>query len=79
METVLFFGTIPVIPFDSRCEKKFHELRSLRLRVGTQDLRIAATALVNDLTLVTGNQKHFGQVPQLVLEDWTVAPGPTSG
>src|SRR5690349_7367434 len=47
METVRFFGSIPVVPFDLACEERFHKLRSQRLRAGSQDLRIAATALVN--------------------------------
>ena len=29
-----------------------------------------ATALENDLTLVTHNTKHFNHIPRLELEDW---------
>jgi tRNA(fMet)-specific endonuclease VapC len=71
METVLFFASIPVVPFDLACEQKFQELRSLRLRVGSQDLRIAATALVGNLTLVTRNRRDFERVPGLLIEDWS--------
>ena len=71
METVLFFASIPVVPFDLACERKFQELRSLRLRVGSQDLRIAAAALVSNLTLVTRNRRDFERVPGLLLEDWS--------
>lgn len=34
------------------------------------DLLIAATAIYNDLTLVTNNTKHFKNVPNLKLENW---------
>lgn len=34
------------------------------------DLLIAATALANKLTLVTGNTAHFSWIPGLVLENW---------
>lgn len=34
------------------------------------DLLIAATALEHDLTLVTGNSRHFAWIPGLVLDDW---------
>ena len=34
------------------------------------DLFIAATALVNDCTLVTHNTRHFARIPGLRLEDW---------
>jgi tRNA(fMet)-specific endonuclease VapC len=71
METVLFFGSIPVVSFDLACEQQFQTLRSLRLRVGSRDLRIAATALVNNLILVTRNRQDFERVPGLMIEDWS--------
>jgi hypothetical protein len=37
------------------------------------DLRIAATALVQDLTLITRNQKDFARIPGPRIEDWSVA------
>jgi len=57
---------------DLLSEQKFQELRGLRLRVGSRDLRIAATALVHDLTVVTRNLRDFGWVPGLRLEDWSI-------
>ena len=37
---------------------------------GTSDCLIAATALLNDWTLVTRNTNHFKHVPDLRLENW---------
>ena len=71
LETVLFFGTIPVVPFDMSCEIQFQALRAMRLRVGSRDLRIAATALVHNLLLITRNQRDFEQVPGLRIENWS--------
>lgn len=34
------------------------------------DLLIAATALVHDLTLVTGNERHFAAIEGLRVENW---------
>ena len=34
------------------------------------DLLIAATAIANDMTLVTHNTKHFENIPNLKLMDW---------
>ena len=70
---VSFFLSINIVPFTAECEAKFQELRSLRRHVGTLDLRIAATALVSDLTLVTRNQKDFSRVPGLRIEDWSAS------
>jgi tRNA(fMet)-specific endonuclease VapC len=73
LETIAFFNAVPVVPFDLACERTFQELRARKLQVGSQDLRIAATALVHDLTVVTRNQRDFARVPGLRLEDWSSA------
>lgn len=39
-------------------------------KLDSMDLFIAASALAEDLTLVTHNTKHFSRVPGLKLEDW---------
>ena len=62
----------PIIPFDLTCDASYQRLRALRLKVGSQDLRIAAAALVHQLTLVTRNQRDFGRIPGLRTEDWSV-------
>jgi tRNA(fMet)-specific endonuclease VapC len=71
METVRFFASIQVVLFDARCEEQFQALRSRCVRVGTQDLRIAATALAHGFTLVTRNRRDFERVPGLTVEDWS--------
>jgi tRNA(fMet)-specific endonuclease VapC len=72
LDALQLFGQFPLVPFDTACESQFQQLRGLRLRVGSQDLRIAATALANRLTLVTRNRKDFTRVPGLALDDWSV-------
>jgi tRNA(fMet)-specific endonuclease VapC len=48
------------------------QFREQKIRVGTQDLRIAAIALANNATLLTRNTRHFARIPSLLFEDWTV-------
>ena len=40
------------------------------IRIEDLDLLIAATAIYNELTLVTNNTKHFENVPNLKIENW---------
>ena len=47
------------------------QLRQQGAPCGELDTMIAAHALVNKLTLVTHNTRHFERIDGLVLEDWT--------
>ncbi len=38
--------------------------------IDVEDVLIGATALRNDLTMVTNNVKHFARIPNLHVEDW---------
>ncbi len=49
---------------------EFVRLRHKRIRIGTQDLKIAALSLVNDALLLSANLRDFEQVPELHVEDW---------
>lgn len=65
------FARLTVLPFDAHASDEYDRLKALNLRVGTMDLRIAAIALASNLALVTRNNRDFGKVPGLALEDWT--------
>lgn len=63
-----------VVPFDGACAEAYAEVRDrLEKRgkvIGSNDLLIAATALANDLTLVTNNLREFQRISDLRLEHW---------
>jgi tRNA(fMet)-specific endonuclease VapC len=65
---------IPVLPFDERAAQVFGRLKAQLERIGTPvaepDLRIAAIALSLELTVVSGNERHFRMVPGLRVENW---------
>ena len=63
---------LTVTPFDDAAAKMFNELskrKSLK-KIGRADLLIACICLANEATLVTRNQRHFRQVPNLRVENW---------
>jgi tRNA(fMet)-specific endonuclease VapC len=63
-----------ILPFDApeaeECGRIRAELERQGIPIGAYDLQIAATALVQSLTLVTHNTKHFSRVPGLATADW---------
>lgn len=71
IETVRFYSDTLVLRFDPTAVTRFEELRRQGIRIGTQDLRIAAIALTHQMTLVTRNRRDFGRIPGLPIEDWS--------
>ncbi len=71
--TLFYFHSITVIIFDEKSQTIFRNLRKQKIRIGTQDLRIAAIGLAHKATIVTRNIKDFSSVPSLKLEDWSVS------
>jgi tRNA(fMet)-specific endonuclease VapC len=65
---------VNLLPFDSRAAFYYGRLRAeLEQKgrpLGHADLQIAATALANGLTLVTGNTRHFVIIDDLKVENW---------
>jgi len=49
-----------------------NELLKQKIRIGTQDLRIAAIALSLNGIVVTRNLKDFEKVPNLKILDWSI-------
>lgn len=68
----MFLRAFELLPYDENAEQCFADLRAQNLRVGSQDLRIAAIALANDACVVTRNQRDFERVPNLTLVDWSI-------
>jgi tRNA(fMet)-specific endonuclease VapC len=47
-------------------------LRNKKIRIGTQDLKIAAVAIANGALLLSANLRDFEQVPDLRVQIWLV-------
>jgi tRNA(fMet)-specific endonuclease VapC len=72
VQTVLLLNKLPIVAYDQACEDLFQQLQPSHRRIGAQDLKIAAVALVNRLTGLTRNRRDFAQIPGLVFDDWSV-------
>jgi tRNA(fMet)-specific endonuclease VapC len=69
--TYRFFSEMNVLDFDHRALTYYQNLKKQKIRIGSQDLKIAAIALTHKMTLTTRNTKDFCQMTGLTLEDWT--------
>lgn len=70
ISSIEFFSKIRVLDFGAGASRKHQEIKGLN--IGDQDLRIAAIVLSVDGILLTRNKRHFGKVPGLKFEDWTL-------
>ncbi len=67
-----FYQRMGCLPFDETAAGIFDELRGQKIRIGTNDLAIAAITLSVSGILVTRNTVDFQRVPDLAMEDWTI-------
>ncbi len=73
---VEYFASVTLLNYTLPADTSVADLRRQGVRVGTQDLRIAAVALAHGAILVTRNERDFRQVPGLSLVDWSVPAPP---
>ncbi len=62
------FRVVEILPFDRRAAETYV---SIPFKRTSYDRLIAAHALSLGLTFVTNNEKDFGKVPGLKVENWT--------
>lgn len=70
-EAVDYFKTVHILDFDDAANAMYESLRQRRIRISTHDLRIAAITLAVSGVLITRNHSDLGQVPGLILQDWS--------
>lgn len=65
-----------VIPLTEKSSKISAELYATLRQSGSIvddiDLLIAGVAIEHELALITNNEKHFGRIPNLKIENWTL-------
>ncbi|MEO0886709.1 MAG: type II toxin-antitoxin system VapC family toxin [Cyanobacteria bacterium J06648_10] len=71
-QTLDFLHGFTVLSYDAQAEARFQSLLDQKIRIGSQDLKIAAIALSKKATVVTRNRQDFERITGLLLEDWSV-------
>lgn len=61
-----------ILSFTEPAILRFEQLKSLKLNVPGNDLRIAAITLEFGGILISRNLRDFQRVPNLVVEDWSI-------
>ena len=65
-----FFRKWSIQSLDTAAADAFHLFRKQKIRIGSQDLKIAAIAVTQDALLLSANLRDFRQVPGLRVENW---------
>jgi tRNA(fMet)-specific endonuclease VapC len=71
-ETVKLLADFEVLQFTEEAQLIYQEFKVQRIRVGTQDLRIASIAIAHQGILLSRNLRDFEKIPNLMVRDWTV-------
>ena len=71
-ETITLYQSLQVLRYEPDAILRFEQLRQAKIRIGSQDLRIAAIALGKNATVVTRNLRDFRQIPGLQVADWSI-------
>lgn len=69
-QVVEALGNWVILSWDAECAALSRRFRKGGNRIGTMDLKIACIAIAHDATLLTRNERDFGEVPGLRFEDW---------
>lgn len=72
VETMLLLSEFQILPYNSNSHSIYQLLKAQKVRVGTQDLRIASIALAHNGILLTRNLQDFEKVANLTIQDWSV-------
>ncbi len=70
LQRVEFFADWTALNWDEASSQLFFNMRSIGVRIGTHDLRIASIVLSHDATLLTRNAVDIERVPNLKFENW---------
>lgn len=71
-ETVKLLSDFEVLQFTEEAQIIYQDFKAQRIRVGTQDLRIASIVVAHNGILLSRNLRDFEKISNLIVRDWTV-------
>ena len=71
-KTLEFLCDFTVLSYNTQAEAQFQSLLTQKIRIGTQDLKIASIALSLKAILITRNRQDFERITDLKFDDWSV-------
>ncbi|WP_427159607.1 type II toxin-antitoxin system VapC family toxin [Aliinostoc sp. HNIBRCY26] len=72
VETVMLLSEFNILQYDEKSQDIYQSLRNQRIRIGTQDLRIASIVIGHQGILLTRNRRDFEKIPGLIIQDWSI-------
>ncbi len=70
-ELIKALAAFSILPYTDEAEQLYQSWTAKQKRVGPNDCRIAASALLAGFTVVTCNAKDFSTIPGVAWEDWS--------
>lgn len=70
-ELVKALAAFQILPYTDEAEQLYQSWPAKQKRVGPNDCRIAASAILAGFTVVTCNGKDFSTIPGLNWQDWS--------
>lgn len=64
-------STLQTLPYTDEAEQLYQSWPAKQKRVGPNDCRIAASAILVGFTVITCNGKDFSTIPGLTWQDWS--------
>jgi tRNA(fMet)-specific endonuclease VapC len=71
-KTIIFLSGFQILQYDAQAQALYQTLKTQRIRIGTQDLRIASIVLAHQGILLTRNRRDFEKVPGITIQDWSL-------
>ena len=70
-ELVRIIAAFQILPYTDEAEQLYQSWTAKQKRVGPNDCRIAASAILAGFTVITCNGKDFSTIPGLHWQDWS--------